>query len=1173
MSEPNSSADSFTPNVGYTVSSVTGQTAAERPSGIGTPRQRLPSGATDLLVDSYETKNDSVTIGYAEETPGLWATLERAGLLQLGPLTKPWIPRSPLQFNEAPPGSVRLSFVPAEKTFTSMTPMSWYLRPSACLLFVQCEDAPDPKILGDKIREWTNDMNNKRLEWLIVDICISQKTTRSEIASKLVGTTYNKIIKGYPKERCCQVRVTEKNDQKWEELLVRLRECVLASFDAALQIQGECKRLMDSRLKPNWSFYDLFLLKEGLAFTYERVGMLNEASRQYHELDVALSEQRGTRNRFAQFGADEPSDEDGKLFDLKRKNFRSLIFDQKLSEFDLQQLIFARQAQLLMDRGSPGRAARRAMEFFQKMNSLFSHAAKPLSPSFVDAWTLNCALQIANQCEEKLNEMSKNNTKPVPDREAEEPSNESNAATEEEKNLEAETARRLAVMHYLVGDLYHTAARKLLRLGRMHGRLPRDDLVQYRSKTYREGKEAPAAFTAEEGIEGPRSASVREMLSSNAKFDKCYTEICQKAIQHYEQPTTDASRLRSILKVKEDLATLDVLRGRYERGGEGLEKIYKEYEKEGWHALSLNVLDKASTAYQLLQNKEKYLSIIVEKLSRDLQYHTTQEQKQFYMDEIFSLSTEPLSVNNCDPILHHSITMQTNKEFVLTSGTTLSLPCHLYSNFPKEVKLDRVFIVLTLKAALEQRLPTIRDSSNKEVDHVDTSIRLSVANVTLQPDRVHHLTFEEEVIHHGIYVLESFNVQIGKLILTESIKGEHAGFTFKVVPSKPTAHIEVKGSGGVLIWNNVQLLHVLVHTGEDTVQFGSVRVSNQQSNVQVQFPESDFIDIRVLNREGIADNQTQVQCHNGRDVPLPSPLLAGQTAEFFVPILGQYQVGQAERASTIVQLDLSYRKHTKETFLISHKLPVDFGFPFEIDYHIVALEKTMYLQILLQSTISSATRLKQYALTVPASFSVENEFKRKEDIVIEERQLASLLFQLEQKKASQDTSQTLELSTNYCMVDPNQHPLLLNSPLKSDYSFRKTFQVDIPKLSYHVQLNFPEETTVGAFLPLEFEISCIFSLCQGLRYEVVVDSSVWMLSGKKILSFQLKEGEKTSFSCRLLPLTSGFLPVPKVVLYNDVDGERIHDYKTFTANAHVQCRVGSPQTFVSALVEAVLPPS
>ena len=51
-----------------------------------------------------------------------------------------------------------------------------------------------------------------------------------------------------------------------------------------------------------------------------------------------------------------------------------------------------------------------------------------------------------------------------------------------------------------------------------------------------------------------------------------------------------------------------------------------------------------------------------------------------------------------------------------------------------------------------------------------------------------------------------------------------------------------------------------------------------------------------------------------------------------------------------------------------------------------------------------------------------------------------------------------------------------------------------------------------------------------LQYELQADPNLWMMSGKKKAIFQLSPAEKITFSVKLLPIASGYLPIPRIKL-------------------------------------------
>lgn len=182
-------------------------------------------------------------------------------------------------------------------------------------------------------------------------------------------------------------------DTGWGDLMFKLKSLILASFDLRVrQYEEDLKEKESQRSLPGWNFNTFFVLKEGLARGFESVGLVEDALTSYHELSVGLQSvlegpDEGqsappTANSLHSFTDDlanelkrafiEPSniingigggsdevegsleprsdraDLGSEILDTGRKPFRELILANKISAFDFQCYIFARQVALLL---------------------------------------------------------------------------------------------------------------------------------------------------------------------------------------------------------------------------------------------------------------------------------------------------------------------------------------------------------------------------------------------------------------------------------------------------------------------------------------------------------------------------------------------------------------------------------------------------------------------------------------------------------------------------------------------------------------------------------------------------------------------------------------------------------------------------------------------------------
>lgn len=186
-------------------------------------------------------------------------------------------------------------------------------------------------------------------------------------------------------------------DTGWGDLLFKLKSLILSSFDLRVrQYEEDIRERASQRSLPGWNFNTYFVLKEGLAMGFESVGLIEDALTNYYELAVGLHsilEERYTNgpsttstaqlqdytddlltevkkaaavalstsphlNGDGDYGSEREVETKARVdlghdtLDTDRKPFRDLILANKISAFDFQCYIFARQAALLLRLGN-----------------------------------------------------------------------------------------------------------------------------------------------------------------------------------------------------------------------------------------------------------------------------------------------------------------------------------------------------------------------------------------------------------------------------------------------------------------------------------------------------------------------------------------------------------------------------------------------------------------------------------------------------------------------------------------------------------------------------------------------------------------------------------------------------------------------------------------------------
>ncbi|KAL6720132.1 hypothetical protein ACLMJK_002053 [Lecanora helva] len=161
----------------------------------------------------------------------------------------------------------------------------------------------------------------------------------------------------------------------WDDFLSKLKLLILASFDLRVrQYEDDIKEREGQKKVFGWNFNTFFVLKEGLAMGFENMGLLEDALTVYQELAFGLQsaideqqaegaqqqtahfvgytedlyqnfEETGAKSRItkAAVSQEQRSDLGASLLKTDRKLFRDLILSNKISVFDFQCYVFARQ--------------------------------------------------------------------------------------------------------------------------------------------------------------------------------------------------------------------------------------------------------------------------------------------------------------------------------------------------------------------------------------------------------------------------------------------------------------------------------------------------------------------------------------------------------------------------------------------------------------------------------------------------------------------------------------------------------------------------------------------------------------------------------------------------------------------------------------------------------------
>lgn len=218
----------------------------------------------------------------------------------------------------------------------------------------------------------------------------SSSSVIEKICADFNGTSKNTVdrvaqveVVGSPEEDSRRAQIRSEDDKNgWEELIAKVKSLILASFDLRVnQYEEDIREKELQRNLPGWNFNTFFILKEGLFRGFESVGLTEDALTGYHELAAGLNaivdgQSRGdtTEQQATLFSEctedlieafkqaercsksigtswqEKPHvvDLGARILNTDRKPFRDLILANRISSFDFQSYVFARQVSLLL---------------------------------------------------------------------------------------------------------------------------------------------------------------------------------------------------------------------------------------------------------------------------------------------------------------------------------------------------------------------------------------------------------------------------------------------------------------------------------------------------------------------------------------------------------------------------------------------------------------------------------------------------------------------------------------------------------------------------------------------------------------------------------------------------------------------------------------------------------
>ncbi|KAJ9562836.1 hypothetical protein OSB04_007996 [Centaurea solstitialis] len=223
----------------------------------------------------------------------------------------------------------------------------WFREPYATVVLVTCEDLDEFKtVLKPRLKSVVQ--NDE--EWFI--LYVSKAAPNNDKAINRAKKVYSRLEVDFntrKRERCCKLDLHAIEATFWDELELKIIECLRNTLDRRIQLyEEEIRKLSEQRFMPVWSFCSFFILKESLAFMFDMAQLHEDSLREYDELELCYLETVNNAGKHRDFGGMDHGDDQAALLDPDNKHLSQIVQDNSFREFEFRQYLFACQAKVII---------------------------------------------------------------------------------------------------------------------------------------------------------------------------------------------------------------------------------------------------------------------------------------------------------------------------------------------------------------------------------------------------------------------------------------------------------------------------------------------------------------------------------------------------------------------------------------------------------------------------------------------------------------------------------------------------------------------------------------------------------------------------------------------------------------------------------------------------------
>lgn len=1097
----------------------------------------------------------------------LFSTLENSLLQAISADMVEWRRSFSRPIKQVKLGATFLSFskdvLPTEK--------DWHLikQPIFHIYWTECSDVDTYKAsIREDIDNWLKILTQYHIQdWMIVIV----ETYDIKKTNKLLPrtTVLDKIRSDFAAkngDRCCSVINPIKSEMRsaesWRSLVSRIRYLMLVAYDKRLShFEDIIREQRENRNHPNWNFCHYFLLQEELAFVLQMLGLYDEALVQYDELDAlftqfVLNSNVGDTPIWLNLFQTPLNNWGGvNLSNGTNHQLRNLLAECKASLLDLRSYLFSRQCAMLLSLNKPWEVAQRCLSFVHNTLSELRILEVQRPEGSIECWSFLCALEVLQACQLSS------------------------------YNIDNNQQLDLCSLH--TASLWALARDKLGNLGKLCGLMPGSEpsSEQLHTVVYL----IAGMGDSESQIEGKLTPTdkLKEALSSKEAFKKQYLEHAELAMGTYKH----VGRIRSARLIGKELAQFYSELGENQKAVAFLSDALKTYTDEGWRHLAAQTQLELAQCYKRMDDVEKYTKVCAAIASLDVLHITV---RNTYFEEMFGYmkmisSPQPLLVElGCAFVV---LSMEVKVMDKVVQDCVVNIELYIQSLFPREVKCTKAsisveeiqkplssnkkkgsrlppepLIPLLSKCTLEDMKPfdpsllqlqvysyldykedkslgsaSVLHRNTKPIVRRSDSTKHRKPSVNAKGDFSKALSCDEFIMKPGMntFILTRCVDQpgfykIGQISLIIEEKLEFLSpilnprLCYEVAKTQPTISMKC----------GRDLLAGLVQDIELVIMSGSIKITKE---MKLKLRTSRGLIMRIDDSQETMSKELEIS------LPLCEPF---QTIRLKFKVL-------AELPPKKDSLSMEHKLNIQCPWGLEESIPLHFGPPLMSNMKLHTAKQRKFLQIIVTGLTNQHLQLIEPELTTVTSIDVN--FKSLNPIagqrlVIGNGINVSFMWELEIGK---DEKSLIPIKTDFRVkyipindtedqndLNSNDDPLQIHNLQRMEKAsslyrcnFDITDYVTLFTVSSKVEAagNGGEFCRAGSMCHLYLTVTRMLpspnpNPSPQLMYEVLADQTMWAVCGRTAGIVSLEVLEKQSVTLDVMPLTSGYLPLPVVRL-------------------------------------------